>query len=87
MKKINVIEDQCIGCGACIAIDSEHFDFDGEKGISKVISNENAESETVQEAIDACPVSAIELVNCECGESCKCGDNCDCGDSCKCNQE
>ncbi|MBQ8659640.1 MAG: ferredoxin [Bacilli bacterium] len=78
MKKINVIEEQCIGCGACIAIDSEHFDFDSEKGISKVISNENTESETVQEAIDACPVSAIELTDCNCGEGCKCGDTCNC---------
>ena len=78
MKKINVIEEQCIGCGACIAIDSEHFDFDCEKGISKVISYENTESETVQEAIDACPVSAIELTDCNCGEGCKCGDTCNC---------
>ena len=54
------------------------FDFDGEKGTSKVISNENVESETVQEAIDACPVSAIELVDCECGEGCQCGNNCQC---------
>lgn len=27
MKKIIVDDEKCIGCGACVAIDSEHFDF------------------------------------------------------------
>ena len=30
MKKINVKKEQCIGCGACVAIDPDHFDFDDE---------------------------------------------------------
>lgn len=56
---IKVKEDQCIGCGACIAIDPEHFDFNPENGTSTVISTENTDSESVKEAIDACPVGAI----------------------------
>ena len=38
MKKIIVNDETCIGCGACIAIDSEHFDFDSD-GRSYAISN------------------------------------------------
>lgn len=82
MKKL-VVNDNCIGCGACIAIDNEHFDFNDE-GLSHVISNENLESESLQNAIASCPVNAIKLeegCNCECGCAetgvCNCED-CDC---------
>ena len=43
MEKIKVLTDQCIGCGACVGIDPEHFDFN-EDGLSHVISEENLES-------------------------------------------
>ncbi len=59
MKKI-VVDEKCIGCGACIAIDSEHFDFEGK--LSHAISNENLESDALQNAIASCPVGAIEIV-------------------------
>ncbi len=59
MKKI-VVDEKCIGCGACIAIDSEHFDFEG--NLSHAISNENLESDALQNAIASCPVGAIEIV-------------------------
>lgn len=91
MKKVKVNEDKCIGCGACIAIDDKHFDFDPEKGLSMVISEDNVENnETLTEAIDACPVGAIETFDgcdnkdCQC-DPCNCGDSCNCnGDNCEC---
>lgn len=61
MKKINVSEERCIGCGACVAIDPEHFQFNDE-GKSSVIMNENLESENIINAIESCPTSAIEMV-------------------------
>ena len=61
MKEIKVDETTCIGCGACIACASSNFDFDNERGISKVISQENIESDDVQQAIAACPVGAITI--------------------------
>ena len=61
MKKLYVNEDACIGCGACVSIDSEHFDFNDE-GLSNVISNENIESEDVVNAIESCPKNAIKYV-------------------------
>ena len=58
MKKIVVNEDACIGCGACVAIDPEHFAFN-EEGHSEVISQEATESSEVLNAMEACPTGAI----------------------------
>lgn len=60
MKKLNVNEN-CIGCGACIAIDSNHFGWSDE-GLSEVISQENIDDALVQNAISSCPVSAIDII-------------------------
>ncbi|MBE6156410.1 MAG: ferredoxin [Firmicutes bacterium] len=93
MKKLCVNEEACIGCGACVAIDGAHFDFN-EDGLSEVISNENVESEEAQNAISSCPTNAIsyeeeieadtsEEKHCEC-ENCTCEDcQCDSGE-CHC---
>ena len=75
MKKLIVKEDTWIGCGACIAIDGEHFDFD-ENGLSKVISNENIETGEVVTAINSCPVNAIKIIDEE-QENCECDGHCE----------
>lgn len=59
---IKVDETKCIGCGACVAIDSEHFDFD-ENGLSKVISQDMTNFSA--DVIDSCPVGAISIENAE----------------------
>ena len=94
MKQINVIKENCIGCGACVAIDPEHFEFDDD-GKSSVISNENLESSNLINAIESCPTSAIEMVETDtettptetAEESCE---NCDCGEceeeTCTCEE-
>lgn len=56
MIKVN---ETCIGCGACVALDPEHFDFN--EGVSVAISQEV--TETVKEAAAACPVGAIEVTD------------------------
>ena len=89
MKKLVITEGGCIGCGACVAMDGEHFDFNDE-GLSIVISNDNLEDDSLLSVIDTCPTSAIAIVeddscscvtceceNCKC-ENCKC-ENCECG--------
>lgn len=60
MKKL-VVKDTCIGCGMCIAIDNEHFDF--HDNLSHATNNENLDSEALQNAISSCPVGAIEIVD------------------------
>ena len=57
MKKI-VVNENCIGCGACSVVDEEHFEMDG---TSKVINNDNLDSPNLQNAIDSCPVAAISI--------------------------
>lgn len=83
MKKLKVNESACIGCGACVSIDPEHFDFN-DSGLSEVISNENIESSDALNAKESCPTSAISYVeekDCD-NESCKC-EHCKC-DHCEC---
>ena len=87
MKKLVVDSINCIGCGACVGIDPKHFDFD-DSGLSNVISQEDLNDENINEAIAACPVSAISLVkdqNDDQEEKCSCGNNCTC-ENCDCNK-
>ena len=60
MKKLVVDTVKCMGCGACVGCDSEHFDFD-DSGLCEVISQENIECESVAQAIDGCPTGAIDI--------------------------
>lgn len=55
---IKVDENKCIGCGACVAIDPEHFDFN-ENGLSKVISQDLTNFSA--DVVDSCPVGAITV--------------------------
>lgn len=83
MKKLILDEEKCIGCGACIALDSKHFDFNDE-GLSSVISQDDLESEDLQNAIHSCPVNAIKLADGD--EKCAC-DNCHCDCHCERDEE
>lgn len=60
MKELTVNENACIGCGACVAIDPEHFEV-GDDGLSHAISQDNLESEEVANAMESCPTSAITI--------------------------
>ena len=59
MKKL-VVNENCIGCGLCISVDEEHFEFDGDLSSAKI--NENLDSEALKNAINSCPVGAISIV-------------------------
>lgn len=96
MKKLEVTEDSCIGCGSCIAVDPEHFDFNDD-GLAKVISETNLETNSLNNAVGSCPTGAIvvnEVEGCASCEGCSgctheeknctCDDNCECDDSCNC---
>ena len=80
MKKIIVDQNRCIGCGACVAIDSEHLDFE-ENGLSHVIREDNLETEELNNAIHSCPVNAISISE---EEKCNC-EHCECED-CHCEE-
>ncbi len=80
MKKIIVRDGACIGCGACIAIDPNHFDFNDD-GYAMVISNEDLETSALKNAISSCPTNAIKMIDdnehhCSCEDDAACGENC-----------
>jgi len=50
--------DLCTGCELCVDIAPNTFELSDE-GISVVIDPEGDDEETIQEAIDSCPVEAI----------------------------
>lgn len=58
MAKLSVDSETCIGCGQCVAMFEDNFEFDNETGTSKVKSEENAGMEMTE----ICPVGAIKFV-------------------------
>lgn len=58
--KVKVIEDACIGCGACVSICPEVFQFN-DQGLAHVINDNIDESlkERVMDALESCPTNAI----------------------------
>lgn len=61
--KVNVLDNMCIGCGACVALVPEEFDFSDE-GYAKALNEEVKEEnkQLVLEAKDNCPTGAINVV-------------------------
>jgi ferredoxin len=59
--KVKVNKEKCIGCGMCLNLAPEVFEFDGD---NKSKLREGADSEKnekeIKEAIQSCPVGAIE---------------------------
>lgn len=63
MKKIvKVNKDKCLGCGMCIGINPDVFNFDDD-GLANANNNKinDKNKNEVNIAIDSCPVSAIEV--------------------------
>ena len=56
--KVQINKDVCIGCGSCVSIDPETFEFNDD-GIAEVKTEEV--SEGAKEAAEACPVEAISI--------------------------
>ncbi len=60
--KVKVIEENCIGCGACQSICPEVFEVDGVSQVIKSEITDAEEKEAVVDAIESCPTSAIEEI-------------------------
>ena len=57
-RKVYVDEEECIGCGLCAEIAPDVFQLN-EEGISQVIVSADKTQDSIQEAIDECPVECI----------------------------
>ena len=61
-KAIWVDESRCIGCRYCAHVATNTFIVDEEYGRSRAIRQDGDNLETMQEAIDTCPVDCIHWV-------------------------
>ncbi len=59
MAKIEVNKDLCIGCGSCVAIDPDTFEF-GDDGFAEAKKQEITDE--VREAAEGCPSEAIQII-------------------------
>lgn len=62
MKKIKINKETCIGCGTCVAIAPKTFKL-GKDGKASVITPLGDDEATIKQAIDSCPVGAIEYAD------------------------
>lgn len=59
--KVKVNKEKCIGCGQCISICEDVFDFDDDnlaKVIQSPVNDDNKED--AMAALESCPTAAIE---------------------------
>ena len=64
-KAVWVDESRCIGCQYCVHVANNTFIVDEDYGRSRAIRQDGDNLETVQEAIDTCPVDCIHWVKFE----------------------
>ena len=64
-KAVWVDESTCIGCKYCVHVASNTFIVDEDYGRSRAIRQDGDNLETLQEAIDTCPVDCIHWVRFE----------------------
>jgi len=57
--KIKIDKEKCIGCGTCAVIAPKTFKL-GDDGKAEVIEPPGDKKEKIKEALDSCPVDAIE---------------------------
>lgn len=60
--KVKVDKEKCIGCGTCVVIAPKTFKL-GDDGKSQVIEPSGDDETTIKEAVDSCPVDAIEYAD------------------------
>ena len=59
--KVKVDNNSCIGCGACVASCPNVFDLsDDGYAVAKVAEVAEEDKESCNDAIEGCPVSAIQ---------------------------
>jgi ferredoxin len=62
IKKVNLNQEKCIGCGACGITAPDAFGYDQSNAKAFVKEGaENTDTAKIQDATDRCPVQAISL--------------------------
>jgi ferredoxin len=63
MAKIILDQNKCIGCNTCPLLDPETFEMDTIIYKAKVKKQPEKITDTIQNAVDSCPVQAISVQN------------------------
>ena len=58
--KVKIDKNKCIGCGTCVALAPKTFKLGEDAKVMAIEPSGDGEAK-VKEAIDSCPVDAIEL--------------------------
>ncbi|HOO97062.1 MAG TPA: ferredoxin [Caldisericia bacterium] len=58
--KVTVDGDTCIGCGVCVSVCPDVFELD-DNSVAVVIDGADLSSDCIDEAVENCPVNAIEV--------------------------
>lgn len=56
--KVEVNKDLCIGCGSCVALAPDTFEF-GDDGLAE--AKDQTITEEVRDAAESCPTDAIQV--------------------------
>tara|TARA_Y100001968_G_scaffold317311_1_gene346173 strand:+ start:603 stop:962 length:360 start_codon:yes stop_codon:yes gene_type:complete len=64
-KAVWVDERKCIGCTYCNSVAANTFVMEPDLGRARAIRQDGDTTETIQEAIETCPVDCIQWVNFE----------------------
>lgn len=59
--KITINQEKCIGCGSCTAVCPDVFELDDNGKVRLKEGKEKTDEQCAQEAVDICPVQAIEI--------------------------
>lgn len=60
-KKVELDQEECIGCQSCVEICPEVFGFDDEANLAFVLDGADGDLACAEEAAGACPVSCITV--------------------------
>lgn len=58
-EKLEIDQDECIGCEACVEICPSVFSFNDDEEKADVIEGADVEQDCVDEAIASCPAECI----------------------------
>lgn len=59
MKQVEIDQDECIGCGACVELCPAIFAFNDDENKAYVTTPEGGDQACIDEAIASCPASCI----------------------------
>lgn len=59
MKEVQIDQETCIGCEACVELCPDIFAFDTSDNKAYVVTPQGGDQKCIEEAVASCPVSCI----------------------------